>query len=258
MKIITYNVNGIRAAINKGFLDWLSATDADVVCLQEIKALAEQIPLVEFEALGYHTYWFSAQKKGYSGVAILSKKVPDNIVFGMGIEKYDNEGRMIRADFGNLSVISVYHPSGTTGEERQSFKMEWLSDFQKYIIDLQNSRPNLVVSGDYNICHQAIDIHDPIRNATSSGFLPEERIWMSGFLASGFIDSFRHLNKTPHNYTWWSYRAGARSRNLGWRIDYNMVSSNLEGKIKRVAILPQAIHSDHCPALLELETIDNI
>lgn len=257
MKIITYNVNGIRAAINKGFLEWLAASDADVVCLQEIKAMVEQIPTFEFEALGYHTYWYSAQKKGYSGVAILSKSIPDHVVYGMGIDEYDFEGRMIRADFGKLSVISVYHPSGTTGEARQSFKMKWLEDFQKYILKLQVSQPYLVVSGDYNICHQAIDIHDPIRNATSSGFLPEERDWMTGFLATGFVDSFRHHNKMPHQYTWWSYRAGARSRNLGWRIDYNMVSPSLKNHIKRVAILPQAMHSDHCPTLLEIELIDH-
>jgi len=253
MKIITYNVNGIRAAINKGFLEWLEASAADVVCLQEIKAIEEQIPIVEFEALGYHTFWFSAQKKGYSGVAILSKKSPDKVTYGMGIEKYDFEGRMIRADFGDISVISVYHPSGTTGDERQSFKMQWLADFQSYITNLQAEIPNLIVSGDYNICHEPIDIHDPIRNAKSSGFLPEERAWMTGFLSTGFIDSFRYLNKTPHNYTWWSYRAGARSRNLGWRIDYNMVSQTLKNAITRVAILPQAMHSDHCPAMLEID-----
>lgn len=253
MKVITYNVNGIRAAIGKDFLGWLQATSPDIVCLQEIKAQHDQIPQVEFEALGYQAYWFPAQKKGYSGVGILTRREPDKVVYGMGIEKYDNEGRFLRADYGDVSVVSVYHPSGTTGDERQSFKMQWLADFQNFVTDLRKSRPNLIISGDYNICHQAIDIHDPVRNATSSGFLPEEREWMSGFLATGFIDSFRYFVKDPHHYTWWSFRAGARDRNLGWRIDYNMVTQPLEHKMTRAAILPQAKHSDHCPALLEID-----
>ncbi len=182
MKIISYNVNGIRAAINKGFLDWLVATNADVVCIQEIKAQTDQIPLLEFNERGYHHFWFPAEKKGYSGVAILSKKQPDHVEYGMGMQQYDREGRFLRADFGDVSVVSVYHPSGSSGDERQAFKMQWLGDFEKYVQQLRQNRPNLILSGDYNICHQAIDIHDPIRNATVSGFLPEEREWMTGFL----------------------------------------------------------------------------
>lgn len=253
MKVVSYNVNGIRAAIKKGFLDWLTAVDADVVCLQETKAQPDQIPLFEFELLGYKSYWFSARKKGYSGVAILSKQEPDNVVYGMGIEKYDHEGRFIRADYGDLTVVSVYHPSGSSGDERQAFKMKWLDDFYNYIVELEKERPNLIVSGDYNICHEAIDIHDPVRNAKNSGFLPEEREWLSMFLNNGFIDTFRHLNKEPHNYTWWSYRANARSKNLGWRIDYHMITKSLENKMKRALILPDANHSDHCPIVLEID-----
>ena len=253
-RIITYNVNGIRAAIKKGFMEWVEAAQPDIVCLQETKAQPDQIPVVEFEMMGYRSFIFSAKKKGYSGVAILSKKEPDHVEYGMGIEKYDDEGRFIRADFGDVSVISVYHPSGSSGEERLAFKMKWLADFEDYISELRKTRPNLVVSGDYNICHRAIDIHDPVRNKTVSGFLPEEREWMSGFLETGFIDSFRHLNKEPHHYSWWSYRANARANNKGWRIDYNMVTENLANKIDRVAILPQAKHSDHCPVLLEIST----
>jgi len=252
-KIITYNVNGIRAAVKKGFIEWLEAASPDIVCIQETKAQPDQIPAFEFESLGYKTYSYSATKKGYSGVAILSKTVPDHVEYGMGIEKYDFEGRLMRADYGDVSIISVYHPSGSSGDLRQDFKMQWLEDFQNYILELQKSRPKLIISGDYNICHKAIDIHDPIRNAKSSGFLPEEREWMTGFINSGFIDSFRYLNKEPHHYSWWSYRANARANNKGWRIDYNMVSDNMEDKIKRVAILPQAKHSDHCPVLLEID-----
>jgi exodeoxyribonuclease-3 len=251
--IISYNVNGIRAAISKGLLDWLGIVNPDIVCFQELKAQTEQIPVLDFEALGYHCFWFPAQKKGYSGVALLTKTQPDNVAFGMNIPKYDFEGRMIRADYGDISVISVYHPSGSSGDERQAFKMIWLEDFLTYVNELKKTRPNLIICGDYNICHKPIDIHDPIRNATSSGFLPEEREWLSRFIDSGFVDSFRHFNQEPHNYTWWSFRANARSKNLGWRIDYEMVSMPIEPLMRRALILPQAKHSDHCPVTLEID-----
>jgi len=253
MKIVTYNVNGIRAAITKGFVDWLKDVDADVVCIQETKAQPAQIPSELFEELGYNVYVHSAVKKGYSGVAILSKPKPQHVEYGMGIEKYDREGRVLRVDYPEISVISVYHPSGSSGEERQAFKMEWLNDFYSYVGELKNETPNLVISGDYNICHKPIDIHDPVRNKTVSGFLPEEREWLTGFINSGFIDSFRFLNKEPYHYSWWSYRANARAKNLGWRIDYNMVAEPLKNKIERAVILPQAKHSDHCPVVLELK-----
>jgi exodeoxyribonuclease-3 len=254
MKIITYNVNGIRAAIEKGLFKWIQDTSPDIVCLQEIKALEENIPVAEISKMGFHHYWHPAQKKGYSGVGILTKVKPENVVYGIGNKLYDDEGRFLRIDLKGLSVISVYHPSGTTGQERQDFKMQWLEYFRKYILELRKERPNLVISGDYNICHKPIDIHDPVRNATSSGFLPEEREWMSSFLSDGYIDTFRFFNQEPHHYTWWSYRAGARARNLGWRIDYHMVTQSLENQLKRAAILPLAKHSDHCPVLLEIET----
>lgn len=253
MKIITYNVNGIRAAINKGFLDWMASEAPDVLCLQEIKATPDQIPLMEFEAIGYQSFWFSAQKKGYSGVAILSKQQPDNVFYGMNMPVYDDEGRFLRADFGDISVVSVYHPSGSSGDDRQAFKMQWLNDFELYVNQLRIERPRLILSGDYNICHQPIDIHDPVRNATMSGFLPEEREWMSRFLAQGYVDSFRTLIKEPHHYSWWSYRANARANNKGWRIDYNMLTENLAPNLQSAAILPSAVHSDHCPVVVELK-----
>jgi len=252
MVIVTYNVNGIRAAVSKGFIDWLSEVNPDVVCLQETKAQQDQIPILEFKQLGYNSYIFSAERKGYSGVAILTKKQPDNVVYGMNIPAYDKEGRFIRVDYGDLSVVSVYHPSGSSGDERQAFKMQWLNDFQDYVLELKKSRPNLILSGDYNICHKPIDIHDPVRNATSSGFLPEEREWIDGFMKKGFIDTFRVFNTEPHQYTWWSYRANAREKNLGWRIDYHLASMALEPILKRSVILPSAKHSDHCPVLLEI------
>jgi exodeoxyribonuclease-3 len=253
MRLITYNVNGIRAAMSKGWLEWVKQVNPDIVCLQELKAQPEQLPLLEFEAAGYKTYFETAVKKGYSGVAILTKKEPDNVVNGMNNSKYDNEGRIIRADYGDISVISVYHPSGSSGDERQDFKMQWLDDFQDYIDELKKTRENLIIAGDFNICHKPIDIHDPVRNATSSGFLPEERDWIDKFIKSGFIDAFRAFNQNPHQYTWWSFRANARAKNLGWRIDYFMVSENIAGKMKHSEILPEAKHSDHCPVLLEIE-----
>lgn len=255
MKIISYNVNGIRAAIKKGFFDWLKAADPDVICLQETKARQEQVPVLELEALGYHHTWFSAEKPGYSGVAIFSKVKPDHVEKGCEIELYQNEGRIIRADFGEISVISVYIPSGTTGDIRQDLKMQSLTQFRDYIANLRKSRPKLVVAGDYNICHTEIDIHNPVANKNTSGFLPEERQWVSEFLMDGMVDSFRHLNKEPHNYSWWSYRANARNNNKGWRIDYHMVTDNLKDNIERVGILKDAKHSDHAPILVELTNI---
>ncbi len=253
MRIISYNVNGIRAAITKGFLDWLQQANPDVICLQEIKANEDQIPTNEITAAGYpYQYYFSANKKGYSGVAILSKTEPKKILYGTGIESMDFEGRNIRADFDDISVMSLYLPSGTN-IDRLDHKFNYMEEFQDYINKLKVEIPNLVICGDYNICHQAIDIHDPIRNANVSGFLPHERNWLDLFMKAGFIDSFRHFNKEPHNYSWWSYRAGARTNNKGWRIDYNLVSENLRNRMSRAVILPEAKHSDHCPILVEID-----
>ncbi|MEL0318810.1 MAG: exodeoxyribonuclease III [Flavobacteriaceae bacterium] len=251
MKLLSYNVNGIRAALGKGFASWLKATEADVICIQEIKALESQIDTTVFDELGYHHYWFSAQKKGYSGVAILCKKKPTNIVYGSGIEHMDFEGRILRVDFDAVSIMSLYLPSGTN-TARLDYKFQFMDEFQAYINQLKVSHPNLIICGDYNICHQPIDIHDPIRNKNTSGFLPEERAWLDQFMKSGFIDSFRLLNPEPHQYSWWSYRANARANNKGWRIDYALVSTPLKAQIKRSFILPEAKHSDHCPVGLEL------
>ena len=252
MKIITYNVNGIRAALKKGLLDWIKQAEPDVLLLQETKAHKEQVDVDFLQEIGYHDYWFSAQKKGYSGVAILTKKEPDNVVHGTGIDYMDFEGRNIRVDFGDLSIMSMYLPSGTN-VDRLEHKFKYMADFQVYADELRKTRPNLVVGGDYNICHEAIDIHDPVRLKNVSGFLPVEREWMTELITSGFTDSFRHLNPEVEQYSWWSYRANARANNKGWRLDYNMVSEPLKNAISRAVILPEAKHSDHCPALLELD-----
>jgi len=251
LKVLSYNVNGIRAALNKGFTDWLKAANPDVLCLQETKALKEQVDTAVFEELGYQHYWFSAQKKGYSGVAILTKKEPKEIAYGSGIDHMDFEGRILRVDFDEVSVMSLYLPSGTN-TDRLDYKFKFMDEFHEYINELKQSHPNLVICGDYNICHEAIDIHDPIRNKNVSGFLPEERAWLDGFIKSGFVDSFRYLNPEPHNYSWWSYRANARNNNKGWRIDYALVSAPLKEHISRAFLLPEAKHSDHCPVGVEL------
>lgn len=252
MRIISYNVNGIRAAISKGFITWLQQANPDVICLQEIKATPEQIPLIDFELSGYpYHYWYPAQKKGYSGVAILSKIKPNNVVFGTGIAHMDFEGRNLRVDFDGVSVMSLYLPSGTNSD-RLGYKFQYMDEFQDYITTLKEEVPYLIICGDYNICHEAIDIHDPIRNKTVSGFLPEERAWLDGFMKKGFIDTFRFFNKEPNHYSWWSYRANARQNNKGWRIDYCLADEKLKDRLQRAVILPEAKHSDHCPVLVEI------
>ena len=254
MRIISYNTNGIRAAIKKGLIDWLKTNPADIICIQETKAQEHDADMTEVESLGYNSYWFSAQKKGYSGVCVLTKMKPDNIVFGNGFEMSDFEGRVIRLDFGDITLFNCYFPSGTSGDERQTYKYQWLDEFMGFINELKKTRKKIIICGDYNIAHKEIDIHDPKGNKKSSGFLPEERAWMDTFLASGFIDSFRHCHPTEaHKYSWWSQRfPSVRLQNKGWRIDYICVSKDLEKHIKSADIYPDVKHSDHCPIYLEL------
>jgi exodeoxyribonuclease-3 len=254
MRIITYNVNGIRAAIKKGFIDWLKTNPADIICLQEIKAHKEDIDIALIESTGYRSYWFSAEKKGYSGVAILSKLLPDNVEYGHGNKQSDFEGRVLRADFKDITIINAYFPSGTSGEHRQSYKYIWLDEFLDYLSTLRKTRKKIIVCGDYNIAHKEIDIHNPVSNKNSTGFLPEERAWLDKFLENDFVDGFRHLNKEPDQYTWWSVmRPSTRLENKGWRIDYINVSTNLRDMIKDVKLFPEVKHSDHCPVYLELK-----
>ncbi len=254
MQILSYNVNGIRAAMRNGLIEWLSDKSFDVLCFQEVKATLDQVDLSEFEALGYRLVgWNAAQKKGYSGVAIFSKIPADRCLVGCGIDLYDHEGRVIRADFGDVSIVNTYFPSGTSGDERQGIKMQFLGDFHRWISDLKQTRSRLIVVGDYNIAHREIDIHDPVRNKNTTGFLPEEREWMTQWFANGFTDAFRYANPDLTEYSWWSYRAGARANNKGWRIDYLSVTDELQTHIVACRQLPDAVHSDHCPVWLELD-----
>ncbi|HMN89363.1 MAG TPA: exodeoxyribonuclease III [Saprospiraceae bacterium] len=251
--IVSYNLNGLRSALDKGFATWLTAHQFDIVCVQETKAQRDQVDHTPFEQLGYHAYWHTAEKKGYSGVTTFTKISPTRVVEGCGIAKYDVEGRILRTDFDDWTLLNCYFPSGTTGDVRQAFKMEFLDDFFQWIQALSAERPKLIVVGDYNIAHQEIDIHDPKGNKKSSGFLPEERAWMTKWLESGFTDTFRYLNSDHVAYSWWSFRAGARAKNKGWRIDYQSVTNNLSDKLIRVSHLTDAQHSDHCPVLLEID-----
>jgi len=255
MQIISYNVNGIRAAIKKGLMEWLQEVNIDVFCVQETKASPDDIDISIFTSLGYHVAWYPAQKKGYSGVAIFSKKKPDNIVYGNGYEMSDAEGRVVRVDIGNLTIVNAYFPSGTSGDERQTYKYQWLNEFYEYIQALKKERPEIIVAGDYNIAHKEIDIHDPKGNKKSSGFLPEERAWMDQFLANGWVDSFRKVHpESTGAYSWWSQRfPSVRANNKGWRIDYLCTTEALSKKIKNANILPDVKHSDHCPILVELK-----
>ena len=247
IKILSYNVNGIRAALRKDLINWIKEANPDIVCFQEIKANEDQFDTSLFEEMGYYNYWFSAQKKGYSGVGIISKIKPENVQIGTGIDFMDFEGRNLRLDFKKFSVMSLYLPSGTN-INRLQFKYKYMYEFEKYIQSLKSEIPNLIIGGDYNICHQPIDIHDSSpRMEKVSGFLPEERAWIDKFIDSGFVDSFRLHNKLPHKYSWWSYRANSRNNNKGWRIDYLLVSKSLKQNISESYILDDVVHSDHCP-----------
>lgn len=254
LEIISYNVNGIRSATSKGLIDWIKSTNFDVYLFQEIKANELDIPAELFHEIGYETHWFSAQKKGYSGVGIAVKLPHKAVVKGMDIPRFDAEGRLIRMDIGDITIVNSYFPSGSSGDERQSVKMEYLADFYTYIHNLKKENSKIIVAGDYNICHQAIDIHDPIGNKNSSGFLPEEREWMTKYFNSGFIDTFRYFHpEQKAEYSWWSFRANARNNNKGWRIDYLAATKALEPQLLEAKIFMDVKHSDHCPVYLKLK-----
>ena len=255
MRIATYNVNGIRAALKKDLAGWARDSNLDVLCIQETKALREQVDMEELEAAGFtHAQWNSAtSKKGYSGVLTLSKTAPDLVLHGIGMDCYDCEGRVVRTDFGDLTIFNCYFPNGGQGDERQAYKYRFLDDFLAYIVELKKYRPNILVVGDYNIAHEEIDLHAPKRNENNTGFLRPERDWMTKWFAeTGLVDVFRALHPEKVAYSWWSYRANARNNNKGWRIDYHSLSREMMDQVVSVEHLKDAVHSDHCAIVLEL------
>ncbi len=254
MKIVTYNLNGLRSALSKGLLTWLEQAAPDVLCVQEIKAGTAPLDVTGFEALGYRAYLHPAQKPGYSGVATFTKVEPTKVVYGCGQGCYDDEGRVLRLDFADVSVLNTYMPSGTSGPARQAFKIEWLHFFRQYVADLRaQDGPPLLIGGDFNCCPTAIDLHNPKANQNSPGYTPEERQWFADFLGDGLFDAFRHYHPdaTGH-YSWWSYRAGSRQRNVGWRLDHWLADKALQPHLVGAGLWPDAVHSDHCPAWVEV------
>lgn len=253
MKIISFNANGIRAAARKGFFAWLAQQNADVVCIQETKARLEQLDDTIFHPDGYHCYYFDAMaKKGYSGVALYCKEKPKNIKTGLGFSLADDEGRYIQADFDKLSVASLYLPSGTSGDHRQELKYHFLDEFEKILHEFNQQQRSVVLCGDWNIAHKQIDIKNWRGNQKNSGFLPEERAWLDKiFEQMQYVDAFREIDPAPDRYTWWSMRGNARANNVGWRIDYQIVSEPLRGKAKSATIYTEQNFSDHAPLIME-------
>ncbi len=253
IKLVSWNVNGIRAAAKKGFLEWMSATGADVVCLQETKATPEQLPDSLTQVDGYKSYFSSSTvKKGYSGVATYTRFTPEGTANGMGEAAFDNEGRIITTEFNDFTLLNVYFPNGKASPVRLKYKLDFYESFHRHVQKLVSNGKGVIICGDVNTAHQEIDLARPKENVKISGFLPEERAWMDRFVASGFVDTFRIFNQEPGNYTWWDMLSRARDRNVGWRIDYFFVSSNLVDRVKHAAIHPDVMGSDHCPVSLEI------
>ena len=253
MRIFSWNVNGLRAVVKKGFFDWLESEGPDVVCLQEIKARTEDLDEKILNPKGYHAFWNPAERKGYSGVAIFTKKKPVAVHLGLGIERFDCEGRVLRIEFKDFDLFSVYFPNGTSGEERLQYKMEFYDAFLDHCEELRGQGRELVITGDVNTAHKPIDLKNPKANQKNSGFLPEERAWVDNFIEHGYVDSFRAFNEDPDQYTWWSYRFNVRAKNVGWRIDYFFVTEGLMKKVKDSFITPEVMGSDHCPIGLDIK-----
>lgn len=254
MRVITANVNGIRAAQRKGFFEWLANQNADVVCIQETKAQVEQLVLDDFFPEGYHNYYFDAQKKGYSGTAVYCRQKPDNVSTGLGFSCADDEGRYLQVDFKGLSVVSLYLPSGSSSEERQQEKYAFMDRFLPILSDFKRKRREFIIAGDWNIAHKQIDIKNWRSNQKNSGFLPEERAWMDELLGPvGYVDAFRAVNQEADQYTWWSNRGRARENNVGWRIDYQIVTPGLKDKIVSASVYKDSWFSDHAPLTIDYD-----
>ena len=249
MKLVSWNVNGIRACVNKGFSDFFQEINADIFCIQETKCQKGQIEL-EFD--GYKSYWNSAEKKGYSGTAIFVKKVPINVIYGIGKDEHDNEGRVITLEYDNFYIVNIYTPNSKRELERLDYRQVWEDEIREYLLQLKENKP-VIMCGDLNVAHKEIDLKNPKTNRRNAGFTDEERKKMTELLESGFIDTYRYLYPDKENaYTWWSYMGKAREKNVGWRIDYFIVSNNLKDKIKEAKIYAEIMGSDHCPVSLEI------
>lgn len=253
IELISWNVNGIRAIHRKGFIDWLNSYDADIVSIQETKAQIDQLPKKLLNIPNYTSYFNSAERKGYSGVASYTKYKPNNVINGMGIKKFDIEGRLLRLDYNDFTLLNIYYPNGGSSEERLKYKLDFYDAFLDYTNSLVEEGLNLVICGDLNTAHKAIDLARPKQNEETSGFLPVEREWVSKFLDNGYIDTFREFNKEPENYTWWSYRTRARDRNVGWRLDYFFVNDEFKSHLVDSYILSDVMGSDHCPIGLKIK-----
>jgi len=254
VKILCWNVNGIRAAREKGFLEWLYRESPDILCVQETKAHPEQLSEDLQEPPGYHTYWDYPERKGYSGVATLTKEKPVRVQNGFGISKFDIEGRVIIAEYADFILLNVYFPNGKQSEDRLKYKMDFYEAFLHFLEPLRARGEKLIICGDFNTAHKEIDLARPKENEKVSGFLPIERAWMDKFVAHGFIDTFRQFNEEPKQYTWWDLKSRARERNVGWRIDYFFVTENLSQSVSEAFIMPEVMGSDHCPVGIMLKT----
>lgn len=253
IKLISWNVNGIRAAHRKGFIDWLIEEEGDIVSVQETKAHIDQLPRKLINIPGYTSYFSSARRKGYSGVGTYTKLKPNQVINGMGIKKFDIEGRLIRLDYDDFTLLNIYYPNGGSGEERLQYKLDFYDAFLDYANKLVDEGLNLIICGDVNTAHKAIDLARPKQNEETSGFLPVEREWVSKFLDNGYVDTFREFNTEGENYTWWSYRTKARDRNVGWRLDYFFVNEEFKSHVKDSYILSDVLGSDHCPIALKIK-----
>jgi len=253
MKILSWNINGIRAADRKGLFDWIQKVSPDILCVQEIKATPDQIPPHLKNTPSYHVFINSAERKGYSGVTTYSKQKPKSVKNGFGMEKFDKEGRIIITEYPEFTLFNIYYPNGKKNQERLDYKLDFYDTFLAYADNLKAEGKNIVVCGDFNTAHKEIDLANPKANEKVSGFLPVERAWIDTFIDHGYIDTFRQFNKEPHQYSWWSNRTGARERNVGWRLDYFFVNKEFMKNIKKAFIMQDVMGSDHCPVGIEIE-----
>ena len=252
MRLISWNVNGVRAVAQKGFMNWFEAQEADVVCLQETKAQEEQLDLFLRNPGGYQSFWHSAQKPGYSGTAIYTRREPDQVIEGIGIPEIDSEGRVLQADFGEFRLINAYFPNSQREHTRLGYKIDFCNAMLEHVESLRKKGRHVVLCGDFNIAHREIDLRNPKENVNNAGFLPEERAWLDQFERAGYVDAFRNFTKDPGHYTWWSYRPGVRARNIGWRLDYFWVNAEFRDRLVSARHQPEVMGSDHCPVVLDV------